>query len=436
MRAVRGRLALLAVGCVVLAGCSSTTTSSEPPATTGAVADAKPLDLSRLSQFNRLLPPDFVSDAAHVTETKPEYVDSVGDLLILGKPFAVDPPQCKSILKPVGGQANAPSIGMRGVGPDKQAIAVSADDPVIVTSELSVSGCERMTLKVDNHTATIERIEAPAIDGASVITLKVTYQEARTVDYSYAAVVDGHAFVLVQGRLNPAYPAQHVLSDLLAKAVAILRGQAQLPPSPTTSSAISNSGVDLERLGEIASAFPPGYPANPSLGFGKVDAAQVPSVGDLVAYGKPLTAAPDACKVLLSPVKVYDGADSASITSVDDVMDPFVSVTVTDSASIPVMIPVAGCDQFRFTVAGALPDGTVRRLAAPSFDDAISYAIRVDFDRTNPNATRPLPVEYFYIAILDGRTFVKLWARAPADFAAEPVLPDLLTKAVQSIRRT
>src|SRR4051794_15352057 len=124
MRSMRGVLVLLMVGCVVMVGCAPTPTSSEPATTAPQVADGKLFDLSRLSEFNRLLPSKFVTDSAHMTVTKPEFVGSVGELVAFSGPVTVDPPLCRSILKPVGGQANASSIGMRGDGPDNQAIAL------------------------------------------------------------------------------------------------------------------------------------------------------------------------------------------------------------------------------------------------------------------------------------------------------------------------
>ncbi len=65
------------------------------------------------------------------------------------------------------------------------------------------------------------------------------------------------------------------------------------------------------------------------------------------------------------------------------------------------------------------------RLDAPVFDGATTYGLRIDHGGV---------VEYFYTAILDGRTYVQVTARMAPDFQAEPLLPDLLTKAVAAIR--
>jgi Domain of unknown function (DUF5642) len=190
----------------------------------------------------------------------------------------------------------------------------------------------------------------------------------------------------------------------------------------------ATGGVDLSRLFQIASDFPTGYPAtpNPIPGVGKPDATQAEIIGDYVSFGRPLTADPEPCRPLLKPVQAKEGTNRASVSSVTGVQDAFIAVTATDPVSVPAPIPDSGCERFTFDVRGAIPDGLVEQLAVPRFDDAIAYALRVG----HPG---PL-VEYFYTAILNGHTFVSIWARVPGDFAPEPALPDLLTKAVAAIR--
>jgi hypothetical protein len=214
-------------------------------------------------------------------------------------------------------------------------------------------------------------------------------------------------------------------------------------PEPSTRASIAPSvpavtrTVDLSRLGEIGHDFPTGYTVapNPLPGVRQLDAPQAAIIGDFVSYGEPLTAEPASCRALLMPVRADAGADSTSISSMTGVQDPFISVTATDPVSVPISIPDAGCQSFTFDVRGAIPDGSIEQLPAPSFDDSTAYGFRVELPITNPAATRVGLVEYFYTAILDGRTFVNVWARVPPDFKPEPALPDLLTKAVTAIRR-
>jgi hypothetical protein len=203
--------------------------------------------------------------------------------------------------------------------------------------------------------------------------------------------------------------------------------------APPPSSAAVTRKVDLLRLAEIKDAFPPGYAANPLYGPQKLDAREAESAGDFVSYGEPLTVEPDPCRVLLNPIRANAGAETASVTTATEPQDPFIAVSVYDPVSVPAAIPGSGCDRFTFVVKTAIPDGMVERLAAPSIDGASTYALKAIVTVDN-NPVEGQFVEYFYTAILDGRTFVNLWARVPSDFTPEPALPDLLTKAVTALR--
>jgi hypothetical protein len=429
---MRGGRVLLVVGCVVLAGCSSTTTS--PPAhrpTNAPAADVKPFDLSRLSEFNRALPPDFVTDPAQVTKTKPEFVDSVGELVTFSGPVTVDPPQCRSMLKPVAGQADASSIGIRGDGLGNQAIAVNADDPV-VASEFPVSGCDRVTFKVDNHSVptqgTFERIEAPAIDGATVIALKVTYEPTQNVDYAYAAIVDGHAFVLVQGRLGPDYPAQTLLSDLLVKAVATLRGQVQPPSSPSYAPAPGD--VDIRRLAGLSSAFPTDFPVEGTPMPDKVKARFAYLVGTTIGYGRPVSVDPSQCRDLFAPVTAKASADEMGVGA-EGPSKQVINISVYTPVSVRAVLPSTGCERMTYRVEddAMRTQGTADRLPAPRIDGAFTTAMRINVDDWEF-------VEYYFVAILDDRVFVQVVARVHPDFPAQPMLSDMLVKSVAAIRAT
>ncbi len=209
------------------------------------------------------------------------------------------------------------------------------------------------------------------------------------------------------------------------------KGEPITAPHPPTAAAVRT--VDLLRLAEIKDDFPPGYVGSPLFGPRKLDGWASGTVGDLVSYGESLIVNPDPCRALLKPVEANTGVDTASVSTATGPQDPFIAVSVYDPVSVPIAIPDWGCDRFTFVVETASPDGRAERLTAPRFDDAVTSALKVVFTVDNSTIEVPL-VEYFYTAILDGRTFVNLWARVPSDSAAEPALPDLLTNAVNAIR--
>jgi Domain of unknown function (DUF5642) len=220
--------ALLTVLCaaVALSGCSAAKTEPES-APTSAEAAAE-YDLARLAVMHDDFPPGFIPFPFELRKLQPTYVDQVSAAVSYGRPFTVDPPQCKSLLKPVDGQAGADSNGSRADGPDKQSISVAADMPVSIPAEIPATGCNRMTYTVqdDRHPSngTAERITAPSIGGATTFALKIVVDGFPQPEYFYAAILDERVFVDVNARLNPGVQADPLLSDLLVKAVAAIRG--------------------------------------------------------------------------------------------------------------------------------------------------------------------------------------------------------------------
>lgn len=219
----------------------------------------------------------------------------------------------------------------------------------------------------------------------------------------------------------------HGLASVLVVLAASLAGcsptETATSGSPVEAPSASPPLVDLARLAELQDDFPPGLTpelAEPS----KVGSRWAYLVGDTVSSGKPFSVDPPACRALLDPVIAGGDADKAGIGA-GGPQPPALSVGVTTPVSVPVVLPSTDCDRMTFEVEGALPGGTVERLTAPNIDSATTYGLKVSYDEG---------AEYFYIAILDGRTYVVVRARMNPDFQPEPLLPDLLTKAVSAIR--
>lgn len=222
------RIAALLGTAVVLSGCSSSTTGlARTP--TSSVEESAGYDLSRLAEVKDDFPPDFTPSPFEVAKLDPAYVDQVGAVVSYGKPFTVDPQQCRALLKPVDGRIGADTNGSRVDGPNNQSIAVNADAPVTVPAEIPATNCDRMTFDVKNDAVrtrgTAERITAPIIDGAVTEALQIQIDGYPDVEYYYAAIVDNRLYVSVAARLNPSFDAQPLLPDLLVKAVAAVRGR-------------------------------------------------------------------------------------------------------------------------------------------------------------------------------------------------------------------
>jgi hypothetical protein len=205
---------------VALAGCAGTENQPKQTST---------YDLSKLSELTDDMPPGFNPYPFEVRKLEPVLVPGVGTVVSYGKPFTVEPPECRVLLKSVDAQAGADTAGFRAGGQDKRSISVIADMPVNVPDEIPATGCDRMTYQVpdDGHpmTGTVERIAAPNIDAAITYGLKVTVDGFPDPEYFYAAILDNHVYVNVNARLAPDFQAQPLLPDLLTKAVTAIRGQ-------------------------------------------------------------------------------------------------------------------------------------------------------------------------------------------------------------------
>lgn len=193
--------------------------------------------------------------------------------------------------------------------------------------------------------------------------------------------------------------------------------------APVQPSAAHSDEIDLARLSQLADDFPPGLKPEPLPGPSKVGAQYEDQVGDTVSYGKPLSVEPPECRALLKPVTARPGAETMGIGA-GGPQPPALVVGADAPVEVPTPLPSKGCDRMTFVAEGALPDGSVERLPAPDIEDAIAYGLKVIYDTG---------VEYFYIAILDGSTYVVVRARMTPDFQPEPLLPDLLKKAVTAI---
>jgi hypothetical protein len=213
---------------LVLVGCSSSPMETgNTPAPSTSVETVDRFDVSRIAGFENDFPPGFISGPTQPIKVQHQWVDSIGTVVSSGKPFTVDPPQCRALLKPVEGEAGADSMYIRGDNVDEQSISVGAVSPVTVAAEIPSAGCERMTYKVDSDavptSGTAERISAPTVEGATTIALKVQVNGFPNVEYSYAAILDGRDYVDVQARLAPEFQTGTLLPDLLVKAVDAVR---------------------------------------------------------------------------------------------------------------------------------------------------------------------------------------------------------------------
>lgn len=211
-------------------------------------------------------------------------------------------------------------------------------------------------------------------------------------------------------------PAVMLTAALSACSSHAADGAAVTSPAPTP--------ANLAALATLRDDFPAGLPPVEPRGPEKVDPKWASGIGETVSYGKPFTVDPPQCRALLKPVEAQPEAERAGIGA-GGPQEPLIAVRAVSPVTVPDPIPTTGCDRIDFVVDGALPDGTAVLMPAPVIDGATTFGLRVDYRDG---------VEYFYTAIVDDHTYVRVTARMAPDFQPEPLLPDLLTKAVTAIR--
>jgi hypothetical protein len=198
-------------------------------------------------------------------------------------------------------------------------------------------------------------------------------------------------------------------------------------PTQSTESTSASDDIDLARLAALEHDFPPDFIAHAGQ-VQQLEAQYVDQVGTTVSYGKSFTVDPPQCRALLKPVDGQVGADYVGVRGDGPGPDePTILVGANDQVTVPAEIPATGCDRMAFDVDSAIPDGTAERIPAPHIPGATTIAFKVQYDPA-------VPPEYYYIAILDSHVYVHVDARVAPSFQAQPFLPDLLVKAVTTIR--
>lgn len=230
-RSVRTLLAALGVG-VAVAGCGHSAGGAAPGAAApqpAAAESAHAYDISRVGDVKDDFPEGFTAEA-HPAKTL-EQQDIAGSGVLAFTDARVDPPQCRSVVIPpyVDPTVGTEAAGVIAQGDRGNMYVVALRSPNPIAAQQEPAGCDHISLSgASQATGTVERIAAPAIAGATTTGVKLTVADPEDdPDYLYTAALDDRTSIVVMGSADEQLDPQRLMSDLLVKAAAAVRGQQQ-----------------------------------------------------------------------------------------------------------------------------------------------------------------------------------------------------------------
>lgn len=187
----------------------------------------------------------------------------------------------------------------------------------------------------------------------------------------------------------------------------------------------SPSGHDIASISKITDDFPDGYSAevSPATTLAK---EQADGVGNAITFDAPVTVDPGQCLRVLKPIHLPGGAKSVEVrakgpqgqisVTANEVHDPIAIARMPD-----------GCERVSYTMEDLQQQGTAERITPPAIEGGTAVAVKLTNARVNL-------ADYFYVATLGDRIVIDLHARLDPKYDAVPMLSDLLTKSVDSLR--
>ncbi|HET9876096.1 MAG TPA: DUF5642 family protein [Mycobacterium sp.] len=232
---------------------TSSPAAQPPPASSStSAAPAAAYDISRVDNVKNDFPPGFTAESHPAKTLDQQDIDGSG-----ANPFTgakVDPPQCRALLVP---PYTDPSVGTQAAGVSAEGDQGNIDVvafglPKPIPASEPPAGCDHVSVSGSPEaTGTAESIPAPKIDGVTTTAVKFSASDqdqdqdqdqggdqdqdgdqdqggdgdADEPNYIFTAALNDQTSVVVTGSTDPQLNPQQLLSDLLVKAVAAVRGQ-------------------------------------------------------------------------------------------------------------------------------------------------------------------------------------------------------------------
>ena len=195
----------------------------------------------------------------------------------------------------------------------------------------------------------------------------------------------------------------------------------------------AQTGLDVSRLSEVAAELPEADYIVKTGRLTRYPEENTEIAEDFVLFGTPAEAEPQECVLQLKPVKVQPGASGMRVSGDPVRGDGGIRIVAyTDTVQTSELMNPA-CQRFRYSAPQLHVEGTVQQLTPPVIDDAGLVALKNQVDE---NAL----ADYYYGALLEdpegleSHVYVSVQARLDRDAEYEPLVPDLLVKAVAAVR--
>ena len=226
---------LTALGLVTwtVAGCGgsdqampSGSSGTQAPSSSGAAAAPAKYDISKVDNVKDALPAGFKPDPRpEITLTQSD-VDNPKIIPFTKATF--DPPQCRPLVIPpyVDPAVGTQAAGLSAEGDQGEIFVVAMNLPKPVPATPLPAGCDHVGLSGSPEaTGTAEPVPAPAIDGVPTTGVKLTPSDDNAPsEYIFTAELGDQTSIAVMGGTADELNPQQVLSDLLVKATAAVRG--------------------------------------------------------------------------------------------------------------------------------------------------------------------------------------------------------------------
>jgi hypothetical protein len=216
---------LTALGLITLSSSACGGTHAAQP-TGSTTAQPAQYDISRVNSVKNDVPAGFTASPGPVMTLTRDDVDNARVIPFTQATYA--PPQCRALIiptyvEPVVG-ARAAILSAEGARGEIFVAAMQLPHPVEVSPP--PTGCGHVAMSgSEESSGTAESVPAPRIEGVTTIGVKLKPALDKSPGgYVFTAAIGNQTSVAVMGGTDPDLHPQQLLSDLLVKAVAAVRG--------------------------------------------------------------------------------------------------------------------------------------------------------------------------------------------------------------------